>query len=140
MDGLRVGSASLDNTVKVWNVETGKLLHTLEGHDAGVFRVAIHGSRVVSGSGDKTVRFWDIADIAVEEEGREPQRAGEGPDPRLLSTHKHDEYPRALAMDASRLVIAFPDKIIVWENREGALYRPPWFYKGKKPPVYKEAV
>ena len=60
MDGSRVVSGSLDKTVKVWNVETGELLHTLEGHSGWVMSVAMDGSRVVSGSEDKTVKVWNV--------------------------------------------------------------------------------
>jgi WD40 repeat protein len=31
-DGRRAGSASWDNTLKVWELETGRELHTLAGH------------------------------------------------------------------------------------------------------------
>ena len=35
-DGRRVVSASCDNTLKVWDVATGKCVATLEGHSDGV--------------------------------------------------------------------------------------------------------
>ena len=62
-DGRRVVSASKDKTLKVWDVETGKCLATLQGHNPTVSCVAIFpdGSRVVSGSWDKTLKVWDVA-------------------------------------------------------------------------------
>ena len=35
-DGRRVVSGSLDKTLKVWDVATGKCVATLEGHSNGV--------------------------------------------------------------------------------------------------------
>ena len=35
-DGRRVVSASFDNTLKVWDVATGKCVATLEGHSSAV--------------------------------------------------------------------------------------------------------
>ena len=61
-DGSRVASGSDDNTVRVWEVQTGQCQHTLEGHSSSVLSVAFSpdGSRVASGSDDNTVRVWDV--------------------------------------------------------------------------------
>ena len=62
-DGRRVVSASLDHTLKVWDVATGECVATLEGHSQYVQCVAVFpdGQSVVSGSWDKTLKVWDVA-------------------------------------------------------------------------------
>src|SRR3712207_9472504 len=44
--------SSHDSTLKVWNLETGEELFTLEGHSNSVFAVAVtpDGKRAISGS------------------------------------------------------------------------------------------
>jgi WD40 repeat protein len=61
-DGRRAVSASEDNTLKVWDLETGRVVRTLEGHSAFVFGVAAtaHGRRAVSASYDHTLRVWEL--------------------------------------------------------------------------------
>ncbi|KAI5475136.1 sulfur metabolite repression control protein [Pseudohyphozyma bogoriensis] len=54
-----VVSASLDNTVKVWDVEAGVCEKTLFGHIEGVWDVAVDKLRIVSGSHDRTLKIWD---------------------------------------------------------------------------------
>jgi WD40 repeat protein len=61
-DGKRVISGSDDNTVKVWNLETGEEPSTLSGHSDWVQAVAVtaDGKRVISGSWDNTVKVWNL--------------------------------------------------------------------------------
>jgi WD40 repeat protein len=51
-----------DQTLRVWDVETGRELRTLKGHTDAVNGVAVsgNGTRVVSASWDNTVRVWDV--------------------------------------------------------------------------------
>lgn len=58
-DGVRIVSASDDNTLKVWSAETGKLIRTLVGHTGGVWSSQLSGNIVVSGSTDRTLRVWN---------------------------------------------------------------------------------
>ncbi|PSO77343.1 MAG: hypothetical protein BRC40_02010, partial [Cyanobacteria bacterium QH_8_48_120] len=61
-DGQTIVSGSDDHTIKVWNLDTGELLHTLEGHSDSVNSVAIspNGRTIVSGSKDETVKVWQV--------------------------------------------------------------------------------
>jgi len=61
-DDRRAVSASDDNTLKVWNLDTGLQLQTLLGHSNSVQSVAISldGRRAVSASWDRTLKVWDL--------------------------------------------------------------------------------
>ena len=61
-DGRRAVSASRDNTLKVWDLESGQKLRTLVGHSGSVTGVAVTGDgrRAVSASGDNTLKVWDL--------------------------------------------------------------------------------
>ena len=62
---LATGSA--DNTVKIWQSDTGKLIRTLLGHSDTVNCIAFSPSSgaetpplIASGSGDKTIKIWQL--------------------------------------------------------------------------------
>jgi small GTP-binding protein len=61
-DGRRALSGSDDQTVRVWDVASGRCERVLEGHTGSVRSVAWNGEgRALSGSDDQTVRVWDAA-------------------------------------------------------------------------------
>ncbi|KAG1756241.1 WD40 repeat-like protein [Suillus paluster] len=57
-------SGSLDNTIKVWDIDTAKATQTLFGHIEGVWAVESDKLRLISGSHDRTIKVWN------REEGR----------------------------------------------------------------------
>ncbi len=58
----RIITGSDDYLIKIWNAETGWLIHTLRGHQDVVVDVAVNeeGTLVASASQDNSVRVWDI--------------------------------------------------------------------------------
>ncbi|MBE2221012.1 MAG: NACHT domain-containing protein [Anaerolineae bacterium] len=61
-DDSLIAAANNDNTVRVWERETGKLVETLAGHTATVTDVGFNpaGDVIVSGSADGTAKFWRV--------------------------------------------------------------------------------
>lgn len=57
-------SGSYDNSMRLWNIETGRLIHLMEGHTQRVYSVVldIDNRRCMSGSMDSTVRIWSLDD------------------------------------------------------------------------------
>jgi WD40 repeat protein len=60
-DGQRLASASVDQTIKLWDLATGFEVLTLRGHKGVVNAVAFSpdGQRLATGGEDRTVRLWD---------------------------------------------------------------------------------
>jgi WD40 repeat protein/serine/threonine protein kinase len=107
-DGARALSASMDQTVRVWDLAKGQAAAVLAGHEGAVTAVAVSrdGRLAVSGSWDRTVRAWDLAT------GR-ARRTLEG----------HEEYVTGVDVspDGTRAVSGSWDQTVrVWRLGSGA--------------------
>jgi WD40 repeat protein len=60
-NGKYIVTASYDNTAKIWDVQRGKLLHSLEGHTNSVKTACYSpdGKIIATASTDKTAKIWD---------------------------------------------------------------------------------
>jgi len=48
----------LDNTMKMWDIESGTCLKTYFGHIEGLWAVAVDKRHIVSASHDRTIKIW----------------------------------------------------------------------------------
>ncbi len=110
-DGELIASGSLGHTVKLWDVVTGQLSRTLEGHSNYINSVAFSpdGRHLVSGGGDRTLKLWDV------DGGR------------LLRTLRgHSDHVQAVVFssDGRQILSGSRDKTIkLWDAASGRLLR-----------------
>ena len=99
-EGNELASGAEDNTVRIWNTETGDLLATLEGHEGAITSIAWSpdGSEIASSSADHSVRVWDVATgqmvMAVENYGDVVTTVAWSPDGSEIATGSLDGIVR----------------------------------------------
>ena len=102
---LKPHNAATSLTVKVWDVETGRELHTLRGRNN--VAVSEDGRIALSRSADDRLKVWDV------ETGRKV---------RILGGHTSPVVNVAMSRDGQRAVSAFKNKRLkVWDVETGAL-------------------
>lgn len=112
-DGRLLASGGRDKVVKLWEVSTGRLVHSLVGHDAAVTALAFTpDSRTLASASadeDNTVRLWDV------QTGRS-----------LHTLAAHDDWVTSVAFapDGATLASGSRDrKLIFWDARTGRKLR-----------------
>ena len=115
-DVLPVGrvlvTASQDGLLRVWHLQTLHLLANLAGHKGRVRCVAggsaAHPHRLFSGSNDRTVRVWDLAELLS---GQPDGNKGQ-----VFGMHKH--WVRAVAVTADGgFVVSASKTLRVWSQK-----------------------
>ena len=106
-DGTKLASGSVDKTVKLWDVSTGKNINTLTGHKDRVGSVAFSpdGTKLASGSADKTVKLWDVST---------------GKNINTLTGHKDRVESIAFSPDGTKLASGSADETVkLWDVSTG---------------------
>jgi len=107
LDGKHAISGSDDNTLRVWDIESGEEIQILEGHTGWVKAVAVtlDGKHVISGSFDNTLRMWDIVS------GEEIQ---------TLRGHTDSVEAIAVTLDGKHAISGSDDNTLkVWDIKSG---------------------
>ncbi|HEV3119156.1 MAG TPA: WD40 repeat domain-containing protein [Gemmataceae bacterium] len=106
-DGRQALSSSFDQTVRLWDLESGAEIRVFNGHKNAVEGVAFSpdGKRAVSGSVDGSVIVWDL------ETGQEVHR---------LTSHKGQVWGVAYAPDGKSVMSASFDRSVrQWDVQTG---------------------
>jgi eukaryotic-like serine/threonine-protein kinase len=110
-DGSLLVSGGDDNTVKLWDMTTGKLRQTFKGHTAPVTSVALSqdGKTLISGSEDKTLKIWEVPTATLRH---------------TLSEHTDRVYAVALSPDSKTIASGSQDFTVkLWNAETGELIR-----------------
>ncbi|MBD2344218.1 WD40 repeat domain-containing protein [Anabaena subtropica] len=110
-DGKTLVSASADKTIKVWNVDTGKVISTLQGHTDVVRAIALtsDGKTLISGGGDNKIKIWNLQKFHLK---------------RTLISASVPVWSVAISSDGQTLVSGHEDgSIRIWNFPTGQLLR-----------------
>ena len=106
-DGKTFVSASSDNTLKLWDVSTGKEIHAFTGHQGYVNSCAISpdGKTIVSASKDHTLKLWDVST---------------GKEIHAFTGHKGPVLDCAISPDGKSIISASSDNTLkLWDVSSG---------------------
>lgn len=107
-DGQTIVSGGVDRYVRVWDIETGRLLRSLRGHTADIRALVFtpDGQTLASGSEDRTIRLWN-------------PKTGE-PTKLLFTRYDHNVCSLSLSPDGLMLARGSHNKDIkIWEVTTG---------------------
>ncbi|MGA9767415.1 MAG: caspase family protein [Blastocatellia bacterium] len=96
-DGMLVASASSDKTVRLWEVQTGRMLRVFDYHKDSVTSIVFSpdGKTIVSGSLDKTVAICDVKSgrliRSLVDHGDEVNSVAFSPDGKIIASGSRDE-------------------------------------------------
>ncbi|NER88411.1 AAA-like domain-containing protein [Moorena sp. SIO3A2] len=107
-----IATASYDKTIKLWTLD-GKLISTLNGHQAGVYDIAISldGNLIASASDDKTVKLWK----------RDSQGTFQPRPYKTLNGHQAGVYGVAISPDSQMIASGSGDKTVKLWKADGTL-------------------
>jgi division protein 1 len=87
-------TASLDDTVRVWDLDAGRCIGMLEGHLSSVRCLQVEDNIVATGSNDASIRLWDLSKAEyAPQDNRVNKREAEEEDDGLAFENSADAPP-----------------------------------------------
>lgn len=110
-DSKILASGSHDNTIKLWDTDSGDCFQTLHGHQSSINSLVFsHESQLLgSASNDGTVKIWDA-------QSREQPRQF---DSHGCSSHLHFSHDLSLLASVAIVDIRYPGEVKIWDVRSG---------------------
>lgn len=102
----RCYSGSMDLSINVWDIDKGKLLYSLEGHNSLVGLLELSDNYLVSAAADSTLRVWDA-------------KTGEN----LSKLRRHNSAITCFQHDDHRIVSGSERMLKLWNIRTGRFVR-----------------
>ena len=107
-DGRFIAGGGEDGAIKVWDLETGKLIHAIAGHSGPVFSVAVSsdGQLLFSGGSDGKIKVWNLrTGEPLNVLSGQPEGVGSvalSPDGQLLASGGYDRADQDLEKGRNR--------------------------------------
>jgi WD40 repeat protein len=108
-DGALLASASSDETVRFWDIQTGGPCSCLQGHSDNVNAIDFSpdGKLLASASDDGTVMLWDVQDRNLEatlsDDSEDVTAVLFSPDGKLIASASRDEIVRIWSSEGKKL-------------------------------------
>jgi WD40 repeat protein len=138
-DAKTLYSAGDDNLIRRWDIAAGKQTGTFKGHEGTIVSLFVQGDAIVSGSLDKTIRFWDAKTteqrrsitrnqgdcdaLAVTKDGDFVATAGTNNTIRIFDTDTLKEIPHGVGVQSGLvgLVLSADNKRLASATAEGQI-------------------
>ena len=104
-DGTQIASGSSDNSIILWDTDSGSMKYQLNGHRSRIWDIASNrnGDLLISGSADSTVKLWDLKGTLSE---------GEAYCKSTLQVHSGDVYSVTMHPGGNHVVSGGYDKCV----------------------------
>ncbi len=102
-NGKYIISGSMDKTIKLWDLVSGKEIKTFTGHTDWIKSIAFSpdGTKIISGSCDETIKLWDVIS---------------GKEIKTFSGHTSQVYSVAFSPDGTKIISGSSDETIkLWD-------------------------
>lgn len=87
-----LATAALDDTVKVWDLNAGRCMGSLDGHTASVRTLQVEDNILATGSADATIRLWDLSKATYDPHGGNFDKEAED-DEEAIAFENPDDQP-----------------------------------------------